>query len=207
MKKFKLNKKLLITTITSTLALASITAIAAACSKKETTTPTPTTNNDRAGTTQRVFDRSEFPNKNLGIDFSQHGVANFSGDVNTRQLLFPAQTRDNKLNADGIFEIKLHLNPTRGAKGKWYAFATEVKSANDNTLVNPSVVYRAETTAKEGVNLDNDFPLVWKFDQEGNKLQEGKFYTFVFYAADGSDRIIFSLDNIRANKDIFPATK
>ncbi|VEU64292.1 hypothetical protein [Mycoplasmopsis cynos] len=79
------------------------------------------------------------------------------------------------MDAKGIFNIGLHLAPVQGVQGEWVAFATEVKSETDNTLVEPVVIKQATTTA-----TSDDFPLRWKFEGE-NKLQDGKFYTFIFW--------------------------
>ncbi|WP_322960796.1 hypothetical protein RRG43_02100 [Mycoplasmopsis cynos] len=136
---------------------------------------------------------------NQTIDFTKHGIAKHTGSVKTRELLFPAAKNENKLDANGIFNIGLHHSPVEGVQGEWVAFATEVKSETDNTLVEPVVIKQATTKATNG-----EFPLRWKFEGE-NKLQDGKFYTFIFWKKDGTEKIVFSPDNIKNSKDVFLA--
>ncbi|UWV93573.1 hypothetical protein NW062_06715 [Mycoplasmopsis cynos] len=119
---------------------------------------------------------------NQTIDFTKHGIAKHTGSVKTRELLFPAAKNENKLDANGIFNIGLHHSPVEGVQGEWVAFATEVKSETDNTLVEPVVIKQATTKATNG-----EFPLRWKFEGE-NKLQDGKFYTFIFWKKDGTEK-------------------
>ncbi|WP_338822282.1 hypothetical protein [Mycoplasmopsis felifaucium] len=104
------------------------------------------------------------------------------------------------MDKNGIFNIKLHLAPVKGATGEWLTFATEVKSTNDNTLVKPVVIKIASAIAEPS----KEYPLKWSFDGD-QKLESGKFYTFVFYKKDGSEVIVFSQKHIANNKDIFPA--
>ncbi|WP_051521863.1 hypothetical protein [Mycoplasma leonicaptivi] len=137
--------------------------------------------------------------RNIDIDFTKYGIQKFSGQQNVRRLLHPAD-KSNRLDANGIFNIKLHLSPVKGVTGEWIAFATEVKSENDNTLVKPLNIKYVSTIAQ----TDQEFPLVWKFDGD-QKLQDGKFYTFVFIKKDGSDIIMFSEQNIQTSRDVFPA--
>ncbi|WP_027335041.1 hypothetical protein [Mycoplasmopsis felifaucium] len=138
--------------------------------------------------------------KNYDLDFTQYGIKNFNGNLKVRTLIYPAATRSNKMDKNGIFNIKLHLAPVKGATGEWLAFATEVKSTNDNTLVKPVVIKIASAIAEPS----KEYPLKWSFDGD-QKLESGKFYTFVFYKKDGSEVIVFSQKHIANNKDIFPA--
>ncbi|WP_029608841.1 hypothetical protein [Mycoplasma simbae] len=152
--------------------------------------------------TRKEMDKegSKTVKRNYDIDFTQHGIAAFSGEVKVRTLLYPAQTRDNNLDKDGVFNIKLHLSPVKGATGEWVAFATEVKSSTDNSLVDPVVIKTATTIA----NPQDSYPLRWSFTGD-QSLENGKAYTFVFYKKDGSEVIVFNRDHIKSNKDIFPA--
>lgn len=170
---------------------------------KDTTNPqepSPPTNNNPPSPQEQP--QTPKPQRNTDLDFTKYGVAKFEGEVKTRTLLFPAQNNANNLDAAGIFHMRLHLSPVRGVVGEWFAFATEVKSAKDNTLVEPLVIKKAKTTALP-TNNDFEYPLSWQFDEE--RLEPGKLYTFVFYAADGSERIVFSKEHQQSNQDIFPA--
>lgn len=171
---------------------------------KDTTKPQepspPSTNNNPPSPQEQP--QTPKPQRNTDLDFTKYGVPKFEGEVKTRTLLFPAQNNANNLDAAGIFHMRLHLSPVRGVVGEWFAFATEVKSANDNTLVEPLVIKKTKTTALP-TNNDFEYPLSWQFDEE--RLEPGKSYTFVFYAADGSERIVFSKEHQQSNQDIFPA--
>ncbi|WP_322876293.1 hypothetical protein [Mycoplasmopsis felis] len=174
-----------------------ISTISASCSDYETKQTKERHDKEKPKTSE---DRKEIQNRIGDIDFTEYGVAKFSGNVKTRTLLFPAQTGSNNLDRDGVFHISLHLSPVKDATGDWYAFAAEVISSNNNTLVKPVVIKKSLTTAKEGA----EFPLRWQFTDE-NKLEDGKSYTFIFWKTDGSEVIVFSKSNIENNKDIFPA--
>ncbi|MDW2906143.1 hypothetical protein R7V41_01365 [Mesomycoplasma ovipneumoniae] len=99
----------------------------------------------------------------------------------------------------------MHHSPVKGVTGKWSAFATEVKSLTDNTLVDPLKVKVARTTAIEGDNIE--FPLIFRWDKQGQKLEKSKFYTFIFWKDDGSKKIVFNSRHIEQNNDTFQATE
>ncbi|MXR10648.1 hypothetical protein [Mesomycoplasma hyopneumoniae] len=126
-------------------------------------------------------------------------------NVKIRTLLFPAARNENKLDSQGVFRFQLHHSPVKGVTGKWSAYATEVKSLTDNTLVDPLKVKVARTTAIEGENIE--FPLVFRWDEQDQKLEKGKFYTFIFWKDDGSEKIVFNSRHIEQNNDTFQATE
>ncbi|MGX9339447.1 MULTISPECIES: hypothetical protein [unclassified Mycoplasma] len=140
---------------------------------------------------------------NQTLDFTNFGVKKFNGQVKTRTLLFAAATSENFLDKDGVFSFRLHHRPVEGVKGEWLAFATEVKGRNDNTLVDPLNIKIASTQADEGAGVE--YPLRFKFDKPENKLGTGKYYTFVFWKKDGTERIVFNQTHIDNNNDIFPS--
>ncbi|MCV3743538.1 hypothetical protein OF377_01375 [Ureaplasma sp. ES3154-GEN] len=144
---------------------------------------------------------------NQTLDVTKYGVAKYMGSIKTRTLIHPADTANNKLDAQGVFNFALHLAPVRGVTGEWVAIATEVKGANDNSLVldnNKMPVVKTTTTTAVPTTNDADFPLRWMFNGD-NKLENNKFYTFIFYKKDGSERIVFKPEVIENNTDIFPA--
>ncbi|TQC51612.1 hypothetical protein E1I18_01760 [Mycoplasmopsis mucosicanis] len=127
-----------------------------------------------------------------------------SSDVKTRTLLFAAATSENFLHDDGVFRFGLHHSPLRGATGEWVAVAARVKSANDNSLVEPKEFKIAQATVKNVSNIDAEKPLEFAWEGE-QKLSNNAFYTFIFYKKDGTERIVFSQANIDGNRDIFPS--
>ncbi|WP_031488792.1 Vmc-like lipoprotein signal peptide domain-containing protein [Ureaplasma canigenitalium] len=139
--------------------------------------------------------------RNIDLDFTKYGIPKYEGQVKTRTLLHPAAISENKLNAEGVFRFQLHHSPVEGVTGDWVAFATEVKSANDNTLVEPLSIKKATTKADETPGVE--FKLIFHFDKE--KLENGKYYTFIFIKADGSERVVFNDQNIQNSRDIFPS--
>ncbi|MBN0970642.1 variable surface lipoprotein [Mycoplasma phocoeninasale] len=154
---------------------------------------------------QDTFVAEKARETNQTIDFTKHGVKSFPEQrVKTRTLIHPAARDANKLDAAGVFKFKLHLEPTRGVKGKWLGFATEVKSLEDNTLAPSKSVKVATTTADEQADPNEGFPLIFKWT-DNNKLEKGKFYTFIFWKEDGSEKIVFSDENIKGSKDTFIA--
>ncbi|WP_337904081.1 hypothetical protein [Mesomycoplasma ovipneumoniae] len=124
-------------------------------------------------------------------------------NVKTRTLLFQAARSENKLDSQGVFRFQLHHSPVKGVTGKWSAYASEVKSLNDNTLVDPLKVKVARTTAIEGDNIE--FPLVFRWDEQDQKLEKGKFYTFIFWKDDGSEKIVFKPEHVENSRDTFQA--
>lgn len=137
--------------------------------------------------------------RNIDLDYTKYGIDKFDGVVKERVLLFPAQTRENNLDSNGVFKIKLHLSPVKGVTGEWIAFATEVQNAKNNKLTNPLIIKKSTTLA----NPDKEYPLTWSFEKD--KLENGKSYTFIFWKKDGSEKIVFSKEHINENLDIFPA--
>ncbi|MGZ9432540.1 hypothetical protein [Mycoplasma sp. 613B] len=144
---------------------------------------------------------------NQSLDYTTYGIAK-ANQVKERVLEFPAARGENRMDENGVFSFHLHNTPVQGVSGEWTAFATEVKSLTDNTLVKDTkgkpVVKKAMAMAKE-VDASKDFPLVFSWTGD-NKLTEGKFYTFIFWKNDGTEKITFKNDFIKDNKDIFPAT-
>ncbi|MHA0311900.1 hypothetical protein ACXYWI_01280 [Mesomycoplasma ovipneumoniae] len=124
-------------------------------------------------------------------------------NVKTRTLLFQAARSENRLDSQGVFRFQLHHSPVKGVTGKWSAYASEVKSLNDNTLVDPLKVKVARTTAIEGDNIE--FPLVFRWDEQDQKLEKGKFYTFIFWKDDGSEKIVFKPEHVENSRDTFQA--
>ncbi|MDW2860825.1 hypothetical protein [Mesomycoplasma ovipneumoniae] len=124
-------------------------------------------------------------------------------NVKIRTLLFPAARSENRLDSQGVFRFQLHHSPVKGVTGKWSAYATEVKSLTDNTLVDPLKVKVARTTAIEGDNIE--FPLVFRWDEQDQKLEKGKFYTFIFWKDDGSEKIVFKPEHVENSRDTFQA--
>ncbi|WP_341500883.1 hypothetical protein [Mesomycoplasma ovipneumoniae] len=124
-------------------------------------------------------------------------------NVKIRTLLFPAARSENRLNSEGVFRFQLHHSPVKGVTGKWSAYASEVKSLTDNTLVDPLKVKVARTTAIEGDNIE--FPLVFRWDEQDQKLEKGKFYTFIFWKDDGSEKIVFKPEHVENSRDTFQA--
>ncbi|MBN3534394.1 hypothetical protein [Mycoplasma procyoni] len=152
-----------------------------------------------------------FPVKasNQNIDPTKHGVAKLAENIDVRKLLHPAAVEENFLDSNGVFRFGLHEQPLVGVAGEWVAIASEVKSATDNTLVVPQTVKIATATAdetKDPIQHKRRLDFVWS-EANGNKLEENKFYTFVFYKKDGTQKIVFGDENIKTNKDIFPTDK
>ncbi|WP_051521862.1 hypothetical protein [Mycoplasma leonicaptivi] len=161
-----------------------------------TTTSVSVSCSDPSYTNHPLFHKNAKITRNTDIDFTKYGIQKFSGHPKVRILLFPAQQEN--VDETGIFNIALHLSPVRGVTGEWIAFATEVKSENDNTLVEPLNVKQASTIAK----TNEEYPLQWSFDGD-QKIRPYKSYTFIFWKKDGSEVIVFSKSNIESNKDIF----
>lgn len=176
--------------------------IAASCSKNEETKKASNNSNNSTETNQNDnTNNNSSLQRNIDLDFSKYGIPKIEGQVKERVLLYPAQTRSNNLDKDGVFTMSLHLAPVKGVSGEWIAFATEVKSETDNTLVEPLVIKKASTKAIEDPNAD--YKLIWKFNEE--KLENGKSYTLIFWKKDGTEKIIFNPEHTKTNKDIFLA--
>ncbi|QBF34399.1 hypothetical protein EG856_00405 [Mycoplasmopsis phocirhinis] len=143
---------------------------------------------------------------NYKIDPTKYGVAPLSENIEVRTLLFPAARSENQFDSEGVFRIGLHHSPVRGLTGEWVAIATEVVGPNDNTLsnVNQPVVKFATTTADDNVSENDPVKrkLQWEF-RDNNKLEKGKYYTFIFYKKDGTQKIVFSDANIENSRDVF----
>ncbi|QBF34400.1 hypothetical protein EG856_00410 [Mycoplasmopsis phocirhinis] len=160
---------------------------------------------------QPLFPNEKLQQKNLTttnqkIDPTKYGVATLASDIITRTLLFPAARGENGFNSEGVFRIGLHHRPTRGITGDWIAIATEVVGEHDNTLSNIEnpVVKTAKATARTDVSEEHPTirKLQWEFTGE-NALTKGKWYTFIFYKTDGTEKIVFSNHNINNSLDTF----
>ncbi|AXE60548.1 hypothetical protein DA803_00325 [[Mycoplasma] phocae] len=155
---------------------------------------------------QDTFRAEKRRKTNQTLDFTKYGITK-AATVKDRVLIHPAARDANKLDQDGVFKFSLHLAPTKGVTGTWIGVASEVKSLEDNTLVEPESVKVAETEADTAADSETGFPLIFKWDKENNKLTEGKAYTFVFWKKDGTERIVFKQEFIDSSRDTFLAEK
>ncbi|MDZ7293535.1 hypothetical protein [Mycoplasmopsis pulmonis] len=156
--------------------------------KKESAPTSPNTQNKQSTT------------KQTNLSYANNFEIKPKANVEDRRLLHPAAP-ENKL-IDGKFRFSLRHSPVRGLTGEWVAYATEVKAANDNSLVMPVNIHKAEASVKTVNDIDAEASLVFNFETL-NTSQKGKHFTFYFIKKDGSQRILFSQANIEANRDIF----
>ncbi|UWD34452.1 hypothetical protein [Mesomycoplasma molare] len=147
-------------------------------------------------------ENSQLRKTNQFINFQEYGIPK-KENIKIRTLLFPAARSENKLDSEGFFNFRLHHSPVNGVTGEWTAFATEVKSLKDNTLVEPIIVKKAITKAESNA----EFPLKFTWNLEAEKLEEGKIYTFIFWKNDGTEKIVFQDKHIKESNDTFEAKK
>ncbi|TDV24181.1 hypothetical protein BCF59_0130 [Mycoplasmopsis mustelae] len=184
--------------ISSTLSLATATSVAAACGNQQTNTNKNVKTNDEV---VKLVSKAQVTTK---VDLAANGI-NLKNSVGTRTFLYPAATAENYMHSDGSFTFGLHEKPLTNATGEWTAFAIKVKEQNDNTPVEPLSIKKATATADTTKDpLKHEPRLFFTFDAtHNNALDVDSFYTFEFYKNDGSERIVYSNENIQNKKNIF----
>ncbi|MGZ9797325.1 hypothetical protein ACXYRO_02500 [Mycoplasma sp. 4013] len=188
----KFKKKLLAYLSASGVTLTTVAAVAVSCGAGKTQAPAKE---------QKMTDQS--------INVTEYGVAPAKADIKVIYLKHPAARSENYMSKDGSFVFVLHDQPLVGVKGDWVAIAAEVKSLDDNSLVKDGDIKAAY--ASVDVNQDplkeGQYPLLFKWDKDNdNALIPNKFYSFAFYKKDGSEKILFSVENMNKNLNTFSTT-